>query len=513
MPRRPSDDETAPHSFGQEFSSVPSGRSLTNPFAQVTDQRWAPEPLQAGQDPTHARPSPEAPAYPIPPDQHAHFWSSADPVNGIHDHRPSGPQRSAGYPAADQASVPAAPTPPWAGPAPAPAAGKPIPNSVTRASAPSSLPVKIIAGIVIAVVALAGVLLMAVGQLTANEEAAPVGPQHLSRPAPPGWQTTFTWSTDIPAVTGTIAVGQNRVAFLDTRGTLHVLDADSGSSVFSTAANPVTTNAKPFIALAQDTPVAGVVDGPTLLMWPLDGASGAEARQISLALNARVYQHGGGLMVSTGKEHWVVTSAFTLAPVIIPADHVALGVTPDGLLLSAPPRGGWTVWSPNPSTAPKVIHPEANPPGTVGEVQVAWSSRGILVAWGNTSDPESRTVGLYEVASGRLLASETLPTATVQNGLPLTVSPGATYASAGPLLARLSDGDVRIVERWSTIMSDSKNLYGTRDGVKMVWSGGEAAEMDPKAVVPWGVSERGYAIVLDPLQGNLVRLGALRATD
>ncbi len=55
---------------------------------------------------------------------------------------------------------------------------------------------------------------------------------------------------------------------------------------------------------------------------------------------------------------------------------------------------------------------------------------------------------------------------------PLTVSPpGGEFAAAGPLLVRLADGTSKVVDRWSTIKADAKNIYGTRDGMKMVWTG------------------------------------------
>jgi hypothetical protein len=387
-----------------------------------------------------------------------------------------------------------------------------VPVADDRKAAPGRRPrpAQLIVGVLIAVVALVGVLLFVTSQFGGTPQSAGTQvPRPLDRPGPPGWSSTFAWSAEIPTVTDSVAVGENRVGRIDSRGALQIHHADTGVVELTTAPNTVSNTAKPFIAVAQGATVAGIVDGANLLAWPLSAVDGAEGHQITLALNARLYQQGGGLMVSTGTEHWVVTSDFTLAPVAVPTDHVALAVSPQGMLLSAPPQGSWSINPSRPGVLSQVVRPRVTPPGTVGEMQVAWSSRGVIAAWGNTDDPGRRTVGLYRAATGELLAGATLPTGAVLDGLPLTVSPGAEYASAGPMLARLSDGKVHVVERWSTIMSDSKSLYGSRDGITLAWRGEEPIELDPGTMIPWGISDRGYAIVLDSHDGTQVRLGAL----
>lgn len=368
-----------------------------------------------------------------------------------------------------------------------------------------------IAALVIGAVALAGVLLFGISQFQRASQSTATGTsaaKELSRPAPPGWSKRFIWSTDIPA-TAAVAVVENRVAYIDAAGSLHVLNADTGQPVLTSTTNTLTKDAKPFLAVTQGVPVAGIIDGTTLLLWRLDTPQG-EPRTITLATKGKLYAQGGGLLITTGSEYWVVNAAGALSPVTLPPDHVALAATPDGNLLSSPPRGGWTINSANPGTAPREVQPERTPDGTVGEIQVAWSSRGVIAAWGDTADPARRTVGLYDADTGKLLAQGTLGAEVVKAGLPLTVSPKREFASAGPLLARLSDGKTEVVDRWSTIMSDSKNLYGSRDGQKMFWNGElQPMTMDPKAVVPWGMSDARYAVVMDPLDATRVRLGAL----
>lgn len=403
------------------------------------------------------------------------------------------------------ATYPPQPGAPGGPPAWPPAGAKAVPGKGRRNST------KAIAALVIGAIALAGVLLFGFSQFqrATQSTASNAAAKELSRPAPPGWSKQFVWSTDIPAA-GSIAVLDNRVAYIDGAGVLHVLNADTGQPVLTSTTNSVTKDAKPFLAVTQGVPVGGIVDGTQLLIWRLDSPS-SEPRTITLAPKANLHADGGGLLVASGTEYWVVNAAGALAPVTLPPDHVALAATPDGNLLSSPPRGGWTINSPNPGTAPREVRPERTPEGTVGDMQVAWSARGVIAAWGDTADPARRTVGLFDADTGRLLAAGTLATEVVKSGgLRLVVSPGREFASAGPLLARLSDGKVEIVDRWSSILADAKNLYGTRDGQKMFWNGElKPLEMDPKAVVPWGMSNARYAIVMDPVDASRVRLGAL----
>ncbi|TDO93246.1 chromosomal replication initiator protein DnaA [Enemella evansiae] len=401
---------------------------------------------------------------------------------------------------------PSATYPPQPGtPGGPPAGAKAVPNNKGKRNTNRA-----IAALVIGAVALAGVLLFGISQFqrASQSTASSAAAKELSRPAPPGWSQRFVWSTEIP-VTGSVAVLDNRVAYIDGAGVLRVLNADTGQAVLTSTTNSVTKDAKPFLAVTQGVPVSGIVDGTNLLLWRLDNP-GEEPRTITLAPKALLHSDGGGLLVSTGSEFWVVNAAGALAPVTLPPDHVALAATPDGNLLSSPPRGGWTINSPNQGTAPREVRPERTPDGTVGDMQVAWSARGVIAAWGDTADPARRTVALFDADSGKLLASGTLATDVVKSGLRLIVSPNREFASAGPLLARLSDGRTEVVDRWSSTLADAKNLYGTRDGNKMFWNGElQPLEMDAKAVVPWGMSAARYAIVMDPVDSTRVRLGAL----
>lgn len=374
---------------------------------------------------------------------------------------------------------------------------------------PSVRWVRWIAALVIAVMTLTGIGLL-VSSLGRDGARAPQGVR-AARPVPPGWTQEYAWSRTVSG-TASVSVEFNRVAYLDGQR-LVVVEASNGHELFASAPVPVSANAKPFISTAQDAPAVGIIDGANLMLWPLDAASGTEPQQVTLAHNAKLHQQAGGLMVSTGKEHWVVTAQAKLLPESVPADHVAMGVTPAGELVSAPQYGEWD-FHPVEGGAPRVVRPLRSPDGTIGRMEISWLSRGVIAAWGNTADPAMRTVGLYDADSGSLLAQGRMPNTSVTAGMPLTVSPQQRLASAGPMLSLLGPdpgGQTVVLDRWSTLMSDSKNLYGTRDGVKMVWNGeGQPRELDPKTIIPWGTSIDGLAIVMDPLDSGHLRLGGLR---
>lgn len=374
-------------------------------------------------------------------------------------------------------------------------------------------PAKVIALIAVIAVVVTTAIIVGVNQLSSGRGGGePSASSHatVARPVPPGWTTEFAWSESIEQV-NEVAVNYNRIALLQ-GNQLVVLDADTGQEVFRSTAS-FSPNAKPFIAMAQSVPVTGIIDGSNMLLWPLDSVSGAQPKQITLSRGARMNQVGFGLMVATGSENWMVDSNLNLVAVTIPGDHEALGVTAEGEMVSAPTTSSWQFNPAHPGNAPRTVRVGENAPDTEGEMTIAWLSRGVVAAWGRTSDDAVRTVGLYDVNDGRLLAAGKLSTEQVNAGMPLTVSPDGEFASAGPLLVRLADGTSQVVDRWSTIKADAKNIYGTRDGVKMVWTGqGDPQELPPDAVIPWGMSEQRLAIVLDshPTDSTRFLLGGLR---
>lgn len=111
-------------------------------------------------------------------------------------------------------------------------------------------------------------MVVAVG-LTANfavrsllqPETAPSAPPitDLSRPAPPGWQTTFEWYQEI-SPTSDLAVADNRVATINSNGALVVLNADSGQLVWASVPNAISPMARPLLAEVDGRLVAGIHD-------------------------------------------------------------------------------------------------------------------------------------------------------------------------------------------------------------------------------------------------------------
>ncbi|GAB3704733.1 hypothetical protein [Mariniluteicoccus flavus] len=375
-----------------------------------------------------------------------------------------------------------------------------------------SFPLKWLAAGAIVLALLTGTALFGISEFNKSRtNVAVAAPTTLTqRQAPPSWSQTYDWSI-LADQASSVVVGDNRVVFIDGKGALNVLDADTGKPVFTSSSPRLSGGARTMLATVQGTPMIAVADGTNLYLWPMQGTQGAQPKQITLPTNGKTFSQGGGLMVLAGKEQWAVTGAATLAPVSIPGDHIALGVAPDGFLVSAPQRGGWTFRPSDPGQAPREVKPERTPEGTTGEMQAGRLSRGVIAAWGDTADPARKTIGLYDAPSGRLLAGATVAADLIKD-VTLTVSPGGTLASAGPVLARLTDGRTELMERWSAHMSDSKHLYGSRDGVKYAWGGeGAPQQLDPRVTLPWGTSlEKGLSIVMEPADNGQFVLGGLR---
>ena len=329
----------------------------------------------------------------------------------------------------------------------------------------------------------------------------------LNRPAPPGWTPELAWHQNI-ATTPAVSVLMNRVAFVQD-GRLTVVDGDSGSEEFISPPLQLSPNAVPVISRIAGRPVVGVQDGSVLTLWPLPSPNGAAGTRITLPLNAHVFGQSGGLLVSTGNGSWRLTKELELEPLNLPGQHVALGVNGDGELLSAPLENSWTFTDrEDHSRQVEIID---KPEGTVGGMKIAWSSRGVVAAWGEMRDRSRRTVGLYSADTGDLLAQGRLSAQQVADGMPLTVSEHATHAAAGPLLADLQTGDVQVVPGWSTVMSNDVGMYGTVNGTRQFWTAKSGVtELRPGTGVPWGVSNSGLAIVVDTNTDGSFAIGGLR---
>lgn len=340
--------------------------------------------------------------------------------------------------------------------------------------------------------------------------AKPVAPAQLQqRQAPPGWTPTYAWSIATEQASS-VVVADNRVAYIDARGALNVLNADTGENLLTSSSQRLSGSARTVLAQVQGSPAVGVVDGTNLYLWPLNAAGATEPKVVTLQPGAKVFSQGGGLMVLAGSSQWAVTAGAQLTPVTIPSGHVALGVTPDGATVSAPTRGGWHFTPADSGQAGRDVRPEKLPEGAVGELQAGRFARGIIAGWADSSDGAKKVIALYNADSGKLLASASVPVDMVKD-VTLTVNPTGELASAGPLLARLTDGRTVFVERWFSQMSDARYLYGSRDGAKFVWSGeGDPQPLEPRVVIPWGTSTNGQAIVMEQGENGHFILGALK---
>lgn len=343
-------------------------------------------------------------------------------------------------------------------------------------------------------------------QAGVNSEDAAV--RSLHRPAPPGWSTEMAWYREVSSAPPVITVSSNRVAFVED-GKLTVLDADSGSTTFRSRSLQLSPNAQPVVTRAEDQTTVGVLDGSTLLLWQLPAPDGAAGRRISLPLNARLYSQNGGLLVIAGDKRWRVDAELELAPLQVHDGHVPLGVTASGDLISAPETSSWTFTSVE--GTPRTVRVDRKPRETKGDMNIAWSSRGVVLAWGEAADPGRRTVGFYDAVDGKLLAEGTLSAQQVADGLPLTASEEARYASAGPMLADLETGKVAVIPGWSTVMSNQAGLYGNVNGSRQFWTSAEGSvEIEPGAGIPWGLAASGLAIVMDTEDDGAFVIGGLR---
>lgn len=356
-----------------------------------------------------------------------------------------------------------------------------------------------------------GVLVYTMTRQPSVTTPAPVEapPPELGRPAPMGWSPAYAWSDRTAGSVAHVAVGLGHVAYRD-GDTLIVRDAETGAVRWKADLSGVSAQAKPMIGAATDRATVVIADGTNLMVWPLVGAEvNPQPALLAVPPSAKVSVGGGGFLVYAGNQVWNVTADYRLGPVTLPEKNVPFGVAPNGDLYAAPPAGGWSRILPGQDPVP--IRPSAIPPGTVGEVFPAWLSNGYLVAWGASADPGRRTVGVYEAATGELIMSAEVTAEVVRSGIPFTVAADRSLGSAGPVLLNFTTRTATVVDGWSSIAVDSRNVYGTVNGEKRTWQGsGMSVAVDPKSAVPWGTSPKGLAVVVDRGADGKPVIGALK---
>lgn len=374
-----------------------------------------------------------------------------------------------------------------------------------------SRPVIALAGacafVLITITVIAAVLL---GNRTPEPPPTPPAPASLSRPAPPGWDSKFAWSTLIDAPVAGISVNADHIAYR-ADNVLTVVEATTGQTTFTTALDSMGAATDPKLTHAADTAVVYCTDGPMLMMWPLDAPDGTEPERLTLPADARVADQGGGLMAYTATEAWRVTAELTLEPVDVPRGDLTMGVGVDGAAITAPERGSWSVITADGKRQKVAL--SAPPEGAEGEVFPAWEARGLLLAWAATKDENTRAVGLYDATSGKLIADERLSADTVRKGVELAVSANGTMAAAGPMLVDVTAGTSQVVRGWSTMTVNGAGIFGTRNGERLVWTGkGDPEPVEQTAALPWGTTEDGaLAVVADRSDAGQTIIGAIRA--
>lgn len=364
---------------------------------------------------------------------------------------------------------------------------------------------KLIAGGALAILLLGGGGLAA-AQLTGDDAATDEASQEaksetqLSRTTPPGWSQDLAWVTAADPQSN-IAVGDDRIAFLNGSGVLVVLDALTGETVYSstpTGANPGSSTVA--LTSAGGDPVVVVVQDDSITAWSL-GDDPGESKRNGIPSSATVSTGGGGALVITDDQTWTLNSDLGLSEVKnIPADVTPMAVTPSGAVVAGSTEGGWSLIKDN---KPKAVKADMAESATGSVMYPAWSSKGIVVAWAPTDTDEERAVGLYDAESGELLANTVMSTDQVNLGLPLTVSPDHKLAAVGTWLVDLERGESETVDGWSTSIAIDGAIYGAVGDQKHVWNGaGEAQDVAADAAIPWGTSSAGDGIVLSDEGGD-----------
>ncbi|TDT34528.1 hypothetical protein ACF3NT_10880 [Naumannella halotolerans] len=364
------------------------------------------------------------------------------------------------------------------------------------------------------------VMVVAVG-LTANfavrsllqPETAPSAPPitDLSRPAPPGWQTTFEWYQEI-SPTSDLAVADNRVATINSNGALVVLNADSGQLVWASVPNAISPMARPLLAEVDGRLVAGIHDQDQgkLYLVRLDDVEGEQSGRLTdrmLPRGATVTLTGGSLMVTAETGVWVVDGDLDLQSVEI-GDEVPMAATGQ-TVVAGPWEGPWSLNSI--ADGRREVGPE-RPDGADGEPHPSYSARGVVVVWWNAAEDDSeRVVSLHDAESGELLADTEISQQRLREMVYLSVSADRTLASAGPVLADLRTGNTAVEPGWSSISAvTSAVMYGATPGGDAAWDGRRVGPLPPDTALPWGTSESGLAIVLDRTAGGSTLVGGLR---
>lgn len=315
----------------------------------------------------------------------------------------------------------------------------------------------------------------------------------MTRSTPPGWASTTSWTAPA-SIRSNVVVKDNTIAYLASSGSVVVLDGN-GKLMSSSAPTQMGKGTTLGVATVAGRPVVVATGGGKALTWALTLTNPEESpTAVRVPAGAQVSWNGGGLLVSQGNKAWLPSSKSGLTAVQVPAGYSPIAATADETVVAAKPGAPWKLIRGR--AKPTTVTPR-KPVGIVGNMNPAWCSNGVLVAWGATKNPHWRIVAFYDVAKGTIKAQSRLATSDVNLGLDLTVNSNATLASAGPLLANLANGTTVTVPGWQSTSSDKYDLYGQATGGQ-VWSGsGRAKALSETAAIPWGSTSSDHAVVVD----------------
>lgn len=359
----------------------------------------------------------------------------------------------------------------------------------------------IIAACAVGVLAVGGVGAMALsggGDDAGSKPAAVTAakPYEMRRATPPGWSSTAAWAH--PASVGSsVAVRGNTIAYLATSGSMVILN-EKGSQLASSPPTGLVKDAAVGIAQSDGSTFVVASQQDQTLVWDTKSLSpSGEAKKAKLPGNAVVTWNGGGALVTGGTDPGVLNADGSVRTVKALSGYTPIAATPEGDVVMARATSEWKIVGKDSKV--RTVTPD-KPQGLTGSMNPAWESNGVLVAWGATSDPKTRTMAFYDVGSGKIKAQTKVSTDVVNQGLKLTVNTEGTRASAGPVLANLENGTVTVVPGWENVSSDARTVYGQDGSVFKSWDGGDAkdgAMLTENSAIPWGSTSNGNAIAVD----------------
>lgn len=370
--------------------------------------------------------------------------------------------------------------------------------------------VKLIGATTVGIVAVGTVAVFVQGGSTSPAADSVAAPASLSRIAPDGWTTQVAWDVSPVGEFAPVPVpDQDRILFVTPEGTVRSVNANTGATLWES--QPLDAPSAPPVSggSADEAFVAVKTRSSVSVLALASSGTHVAPTKLPVSATATLISNGEGVLVADqGRPASILTPAGELLPLAVPAGHAVYEVLEDDTAVAAPKEGPWSILSPADGQA-GVVAPAA-PADAVGPAHAVSSVRGVVVAWWNTADPQSRIVAFHDARTGAIMSSATVPETATDDGLPTVVSEDRTLLSAGPVLANTDTGESTYTEGWKPSNATSGHIFGSLGGLRAGWAGhGAPAPLTDGAAVPWLISDDGAAVVLDQL-GQTTRIAALR---